>query len=200
VRGFEELAGGERIKENLAIAVKGGVACLTAFAMVFTSVMVASGPSQAATKNVKVTINVVWQIDLVDSNNEADFYWYITLGGLRVKSAEPYTVNDDKIEPAAPTTFSNLPSGGGQTYTFTIELWDDDGSSDDQCDISRVAGGTGSGGICTMVYYIDTNTWTGDDGYAGDPQVGYTNGEDSPDGSTTIDQNDCALWFSVSWV
>lgn len=49
-----------------------------------------------------------------------------------------------------------------------------------------------------MTHYVDSNTWNGDDGFVGDTQVGYVNGEEQPDGSTTTDQDDCWLTFTIS--
>lgn len=158
--------------------------------MVLGMVLVAAEPARAVTKTVKVYIDVVWQIDPVDSSDQADFYWYVTLNSVRLKSAaEPYRANDNKIEPGQLLSFS-VPSGS--SYPLTIELWDDDGSGDDICDISKTAGATGSGAICTLVYNPDSNTWTGD------TSTGYTDGEAYPDSSTIGDENDCALWFHIT--
>jgi hypothetical protein len=150
----------------------------------------------AAAKNVTVTIQRAVQIDPVDSTNQADFFWYVTLDGdRRACSPHPWAVNDNDISPYWSTTFYNKASGSGQTYTLTIELWDCDcgSSAEDLCDISKVDGYGGSASIATMVYHIDSNTWSGDD--TGD---GYVSGEESPDSSTGSDEDDCALWFMVS--
>jgi len=179
------------------------IAVVLAALFVISAFTVLSMNSNAATLTVRVTISEIQGIDWVDdSPNYPDFYWKVTLGASTVATSDPYSQNLNHIYPNWNAYFYGLNAGGGQSYTLVIELWDDDtpSSADDICDISRYSGGGNDyparSSQATMTYYIDTSTWTGDDGFVGDSNgVGHVSGNE--DGSTSVDQDDCELWFTA---
>ncbi len=172
-----------------------GVAAIT----ILATLLVTAPPAAAVNRPITVSISRVHALDPVDSGgNQADFYWYVTLGTGTVKSSEPYALNDDDINPCSWQNTWYLPAGSGQVYTFVIELWDDDGSGDDLCDISNGYGSSWAERVANMQYYIDTGTWTGDD-YDGDSNgYGHVSGAEDGSESPDVDQDDCEIWFSVS--
>ena len=181
---------------------------MTAFAMVVPS-------ATAATYTVTVSISAITAIDAVDSTNEADFYWRVALNGVWRNSPQIY-VNDNTYTTPWSAQWS-LSGGSGQTYLLILEVWDDDKSSmdftysysaneNDLCDISKRVGGdeannedNPSTSRAEMTYYIDSNSWTGDDNSAGDTSgKGIVRGDEAPDSSTGTGEDDCSVTFNVA--
>lgn len=163
--------------------------------VILLSVLPLKNPVPPSSNSVIITIHHVRAIDPVDDGSDpADFYWKVMLGGVTKTSLEPWAPNSNEILPNWEESW-NLASGSGQSYALSIELWDDDGSTeDDLCDISKRPGINAA----MMTYYVDNNSWTGDSRSRYSNDVYHVSG--SEDGSTSTDEDDCELWFSITTV
>lgn len=167
--------------------------------------------------NLKLSV-AIWEvscIERVDSDSAADLYWKITAASTTINpyNSGPYWVNQDHIGGVkfsgqiATYEFDVSDSTSSPIVTVKIELWDDDDGvgktkADDQCDISRQPSYVNSqknmaGRAALVTYDLRTGDWTGDDGFAGDPNgIGHVSGTE--DGSSaSVDQDDCELWFWI---
>ncbi len=163
-------------------------------------------PASATNATVRVKITKVMKIDAIDTT-QADWYWLVWVGSAEKITNVPYKTDDNTIYGS--TDF------GGSSYWYNdfavsydatkpytlvvIELWEADDGADDYADISRRQnqGYESSGCALVLSYHIVNEVWSGDDGYYGDNATGSTQGDQEPDGSTALDQDDAMIWFFV---
>lgn len=139
--------------------------------------------------NVTVLISEVKQLDPVDNwpYGDADFYWKVWVNGVKKSSTQPGEGHDKAHEYPKWFQVWDIPDDQ-ETVTIKIELWDDDLSDDDQCDISK------NGKDVDITYNLKTGIWTGDD-YLNDGNIyGHASGEE--DGGAG-DEDDCEIWFYI---
>ncbi len=112
-----------------------------------------------------------------DSQTPPDFYVKTIIAGTTDQS--PIWYNDYNVLEDWSTTV-DVPDDD-ETVPLTIELWDEDGTSDQLCDISTI------GQTCNIVYNLESGTWAGDDSLADIDFIGRTSGE--VDGEWDFDAN-----------
>lgn len=133
------------------------------------------------------------------SDYGADFYWKIEVNQPGqstqfAESAKPYSVNQDHINPDATYIF---PISDNYAYSYvdvSIFLYDVDWTITwdavlETCDIAN------SGTTAIMRYDLLHGSWSGSD-YHGD-STGYGHVSGNEDGSLSVDENDCELWFNI---
>ena len=188
--------------------------CIVAMFMVLGTLSMIGLNASATTKNVRVKINHIQQMstaDPADSTSAADFYVQVYVGQQKQGSSQTGHQNDNDVistDPGMPMQFdfSVTYSTSKPWITVVIEVWDDDGSGDNVCDISRRVFSTarelGTERSLVLALDLGTMTWTGDDGYndgsggAADSTIGYSDGEEWPDGSAI--QIDTKIWFEIT--
>lgn len=112
-----------------------------------------------------------------DSQTPPDFYVKTIIAGTTDQS--PIWYNDYNVLEDWSTTV-DVPDDD-EAVPLTIELWDEDGATDQLCDISPI------GQTCNIVYNLESGTWTGDDSLADIDFIGRTSGE--VDGEWDFDAN-----------
>jgi|GEM_PF-3260615 len=121
------------------------------------------------------------------------FFLKISVDGEWEESARPGNISDIIIlssheYPRWKTTW-DIPDDA-EEVPIKIELWDDDGDTEEQMDIS------GDGQSCDIIYDLTKGIWTGDD-YLGDPN-GYGHVSGDEDGSTNRFDYDADVWFDIT--
>lgn len=181
----------------------------------------------AISATLTVDIYKIYKLDSVDVGTQADWYFWIRTvaeGDVQTKTSTiPIAVDTDNIDPVPASeafhpsiTLSNPLS----VIQVTVALWEDDGAgtaSDDVADISPIVGGgaddygaTGpypfgpSGSLLYFNYYIlregalsdhrwqdELGNWNAASSYF------WYSGEQSPDSSTGVDENDAQIYLSI---
>ena len=158
-----------------------------------------------------IEMKTIMPVDSSGSDVQADFYVVISARGTdgrgsvysqTIKTAEPLKKNDDDYVPRVEKgsdlfVVFDLWDIGVFSYSFTIELWDDDtpSSSDDLCDIGPDPGRDG----ITVIWNVATGEWGNDDCEGDSSGYGHASGWD--DGAVYEngeDTDDCELWFSIN--
>jgi hypothetical protein len=140
-------------------------------------------------KDVSITLEITWVrfLDNIDAglfsdNMNGDPYFIVTISGVEFKTDEPIT--RDKSSTSLNETFTyNIPDNK-ETCIITIQLWDDDESDDDLCDICP-----GEARDLTLEFDIATGLWSGD------VYSGSASGEG--DGSDDWDDDDASISFDI---
>jgi parallel beta-helix repeat protein len=114
-----------------------------------------------------------------------DFYITTKIAGTSWTS---YKFQDKFNIPEDLSTTVNVPDNV-QNVPISIELWEEDGTTDTLCDISP------NGKICNITYNLKNGTWWGDDQMLDTDFVGRTCGEVDGNYSSGLDAN---VIFSVS--
>lgn len=215
--GLEEVRmrspNGEQAERKAILrALTSCVAALFLTLVVFSGI---SGHVSAATKNVRVTITQIVlkdpSTDPADSGSAADFYVQVYVGRQMQSSPQTAHQNDNNVsssDTGMPMQFDFVVTYNTAKpwITVVVEVWDDDGSGDNVCDISRRVSATprelGTERSLILSLDLSSMTWTGDDGYndgsggAADTQTGYSDGHEWPDSAAT--QIDVRIWFGIS--
>jgi plastocyanin len=174
-----------------------------------------SNASADSTATISITIYRILKIDEIENawlvQGEADWFYHVGVsedGGntfIWQHSTEPIQQNKDDLIVNEIHTFSGIKSA---TLTIAIMLCEDDVGSSDIADISSdSSGGTDFvadsiqppstgwyGGTYIGYYNLKTNKLSGDTIYV---EEGYHKTSGDYDGSTSIDQNDAAVWFNI---
>jgi len=140
-------------------------------------------------KDMSVTLDITWVrfLDNIDAglfsdNMNGDPYFIITMAGVEYKTAEP--ICRDMSSTSLNVTFTYDIPDDKESCMITIQLWDDDESDDDLCDISP-----NQARDLTLEFNVVTGTWSGD------VYTGTANGEG--DGSDDWDDDDATITFNI---
>ncbi len=176
--------------------------------------LILSIPNVIAESNATVSIKIhrIAKIDTIEAwpESPADWYYYVGVSNDGVNfewesSSIPIKVDDDDLIVNTIHTFSDITTSN---VSIAIMLCEEDGfyDTDDLADISSDIGGgkddvsnpispSTRTGVYTGYYNLVTGVLTGDETII---ENNYYKTSGDYDGSTGSDQNDAAVWFSVS--
>lgn len=144
---------------------------------------------------LRISINKFKVIDEVDmwpdDSTKAQVYFKILVNDIEVESVPDegyiYEIDIGEMKTINWDFTYNVPDDE-QTFTISIRMYDSDGVLDDQLDID----GHDTSKGCSVIYYIVTEKWVGDDG------DGITDGSD--DGTQYSDDDDAYLEYDIATV
>ncbi len=141
--------------------------------------------------NITVDIEAIRALDRIDFLSKPDFFVIIRINDAEYTSSiwenTSYLYNCFSVTTDVPDDVKTVDVG--------IQLWDRDGDTSKQCDISKELNINGSGLDVQVTYDISTGRWSGDN--SNQDITGYGRVSGSADGSIDKDENDCELWFSI---
>ncbi len=142
--------------------------------------------------NVTVDIVAIRALDKLDVLSNPDFF--IKLSINNVDYISPIWENTSNVYNGFSVT-ADVPDDN-KTVDVEIQLWENDGTENEHCDISKDLNVNGSGLDVQVTYDIGVGRWSGDNSNA--DITGYGRVSGCADGSLNKDENDCELWFSIS--
>lgn len=151
--------------------------------------------------NIEVTveINEIRALDIIDKNNDPDFYLKIFINGEEFKS--PIWRNEKYLSNLNWSCTLDVPDDQ-EFVEVIIQLWDWNLGRDTLCDIAYNDNGNPDRKDLTLYYSIKTGHWFGDDmvyvphSWSVDLS-GYGRGNGCDDNSIYIQDNDCEIYFNI---
>lgn len=142
--------------------------------------------------NVTVDIIAIRALDKLDILSNPDFFVKLSINDVEYIS--PIWENTSSVYNGFSIT-TDVPDDI-RTVDVEIQLWENDGTENEHCDISKDLNINGSGLDVQVTYDISVGRWSGDNSNA--DITGYGRVSGCADGSLNKDENDCELWFSIS--
>ena len=141
--------------------------------------------------NITVDIIAIRALDTLDLLSDPDFFVKVYINEAEFISQ--IWENTSYVYNGFSTTI-DVPDDD-KTMDIRIQLWENDGTENEQCDISKEPNINGSGLDVQMTYDVSNGRWSGDNNNA--DVTGYGRISGWADGSQNKDENDCEMWFSI---
>lgn len=149
---------------------------------------------------VTVTIKEIRAFDEIDRHSYPDFYVKVFINDMVFQS--PIWRNQKYVTNPGWSATLDVPDEE-EFVEIKIQLWDWNLGKDTLCDIAKNDNENPDRHDITLYYSLKTGHWIGDDYYFYYPAYfdlsGYGRGNGCDDNSIYEDDNDCELWFDITF-